>query len=293
MHLVRTISRLLALSLLTTSVMAAERFVIALKPDKNPEQMLAEKTALEAFLAEGLERPVSTVIPLSAAVIIEGLTNGSIDAGYLSATDMVHARRRGAAELLLAGRFPDGRASYDSYWVVRAEAPYQSIEDLRGQPVAFSSRSSTSGFIVPLQDLHQRGLLDETSRPESFFGEGRVVFGVGYVSAIERLLAGDVEAAAVSYYVLDEDKHLTPDQQARLRRLQAQGPVPSHVIAVRASLPEADKAALRAVLLRLNEAPHEDLRDRLFSTALVEVDPEAHLNGLDGAIERARQSLQR
>ncbi|MFP4541074.1 MAG: phosphate/phosphite/phosphonate ABC transporter substrate-binding protein [Opitutales bacterium] len=278
---------------MVASVAAADRVVIALKPDKNPEQMLAEKTALEAFLSESLGRPVSTVIPLSAAVIIEGLTNGSIDAGYLSATDMVHARRRGTAELLLAGRFPDGRTSYDSYWLVRADAPYRSIEDLEGHPVAFASRSSTSGFVVPLQDLHARGLLDATSRPESFFGEGRVVFGVGYVSAVERLLAGDVEAAAVSNYVLDEDKHLTAEQRAQLRRLQAQGPVPSHVIAVRASLPEAEKEALRAALLRLNEAPHEDLRDRLFSTMLVEVDAEAHLADLDVAIERARRSLQR
>ena len=42
------------------------------------------------------------------------------------------------------------------------------------------------------------------------------------------------------YAVLDRDQHLTATQRAQLRRLQAQGPVPSHVIAVRASLPAGD-----------------------------------------------------
>ena len=85
--------------------------VVALKPDKNHDKMLEERESLAASLSKILGRPVRVIVPLSAAVIIEGLANGSIDLGWLSATDMVHARKAGAAELLLVGEI-DGKREY-------------------------------------------------------------------------------------------------------------------------------------------------------------------------------------
>lgn len=270
-----------------------DKVVVALKPDKNPELMLKEKRALEAFLARELGRPAEVVIPLSAATILEGLANGTIDLGYLSATDMINARTRRIGHVLLAGEFPDGRTAYDSYWVVKKDSPYRSIADLRGKPVAFASKTSTSGFIIPLLDLRSRGLIGDDGNAEAFFGRGNLYFGVGYVSAIERVLAGDAEAAAVSYYVLDQDKHLSSEQRAQLRMLQKQGPVPSHVLAVRASLTEADTAVLRRTLLMLNSSEHTALRDKLFTTRLVPVDEEAHLSPLADGLALASRALKK
>ncbi len=282
---------LLGLSM-SVGALSVEKLVMALKPDKNPELMLREKQALESFLGQRLGKPVEVIIPLSAATILEGLANGTIDLGYLSATDMVNAHRHRLADILLAGLFPDGRTAYDSYWVVLADAPYRSIEDLRGQPVAFASRTSTSGFVIPVLDLHRRGLIDDSADLEAFFGRGHIYFGVGYVSAIERLLAGEARAAAVSYYVLDGDKHLSAEQRSRLRKLQAQGPVPSHVIAHRATLPPDDVAELRAILQELNDDEHAALRDKLFSTKLVPVDTASHLAPMVQATDLARSALQ-
>jgi phosphonate transport system substrate-binding protein len=285
---------LLALACLPVSAASAQpvtKFVVALKPDKNPEVLRAEKAQLEVFLAAQLGRPVEAIIPLSSTVIIEGFANGTVDLGYLSATDFVNARNRSLVNLLLVGQFADGRNAYDSYWVVKKDAPYASIADLRGRPAAFASRTSTSGFVVPLFDLKQRGLLGPDASPESFFGAGNVYYGVGYVSAVERVLAGEAEAAAVSYYVLDEDKHLSAEKRARLRRLQSQGPVPSHVLAVRASLAPADASALRTALLALNDPANTVLRDKLFTTRLVAADADAHVASLAEALALARQAL--
>ena len=262
------------------------KLVVALKPDKDPDQMLAEKRALEGFLAERFRRPAEVVIPLASATIIEGFANGTVDLGYLSATDMVHARDRGLAELLLAGEIA-GRNWYESYWVALRDKPYQGVADLRGKPVAFASRTSTPGYVIPLWDLRQRGLIGPQGRAEDFFGAGNVWFGSGYVSAIERVLQGEAEAAAVSYYVLDLDKHLAPDQRARLRKVASQGPVPTHVIAVRSSLPAPAREALRAGLLGLNQPEHVALRDKVFTSKLVEADAAAHLGSLKDALQLA------
>jgi phosphonate transport system substrate-binding protein len=205
-----------------------KKIVVALKPDKNPDQMLEERKALQDFLSEKLGKPVEATIPISAAVILEGLANGSIDLAYLSASDMLTAQKNKSAEILLAGEI-DGKTTYQSYWLALKDKPYDSVEDLRGKPVAFASKTSTSGYVIPLFDLKQKGLIQSPDAQE-FFGSGNVWFGTGYVSAVEKVLNGEAEAAAVSYYVLDKDKHLSAEQRARLKKIAEQGPVPTHVI---------------------------------------------------------------
>jgi len=261
-----------------------ERVVVALKPDKNPEKMLSERGELATFLGKAMGVPVDVIVPLSAAVIIEGLANGTIDAGYLSATDLTNARRANAATLLLAGEI-DGKTSYESYWVTLKGKPYASIEELKGRPVAFASRTSTSGFLIPMRDLQKRGLLPAGAKAELFFGKGNVQFGTGYISAVERVFSGDAEAAAVSDYVMNQDKHLSAGQREKLRVMQAQGPVPTHVIAASVALSDERRAALKAALLSLNEPGHTPLRDEVFTSKLIETDEAAHLAPIEEALK--------
>jgi phosphonate transport system substrate-binding protein len=216
-------------------------------------------------------------------VIIEGFANGTVDLGYLSATDMIAAKERKAGEILLAGEI-DGKNSYQSYWLALKEKPYNKVEDLRGKPVAFASKTSTSGYLIPVWDLKQKGLLKEPN-PEAFFGQGNLFYGTGYVSAVERVLNGQAEAAAVSYYVLDKDKHLTVEQRGKLKKVTEQGPVPTHVIAVRSSISEADRATLRKALQTMNDDANAELRDKLFTSKLVEVNPDEHLRSIREALD--------
>ena len=282
----KTVAVLFALAAVALAPIAqaepAQKLVVALKPDKNPEQMLNERKALAAFLGEKLGREVEVIVPLSSAVILEGFANGTIDLGYLSAADVVNGDD--APKILLAGEI-NGQTSYKSYWVALKDKPYGKVEELRGKPVAFSSKTSTSGFIIPLLDLHQKGLVDESGDPEKFFGKGNVWYGSGYVSAVERVLAGEAEAAAISYYVLDKEKHLTPEQRAQLKKVAEQGPVPTHVIAVRQSLPEAEQTKLAEVLKGMDGGEAGELRDKVFTSKLVEVDPEQHLAPLREAMK--------
>lgn len=268
---------------LASADLSLSKVVVALKPDKNPDQMQTERKSLSEFLTKQLGKPVEVIVPLSSAVIIEGFANGTVDLGYLSATDMVAAQKRNAGTILLAGEI-DGRNSYQSYWLASKEKPYTKVEDLRGKPVAFASKTSTSGYLIPIWDLKQKGLLKEP-RPEAFFGEGNLFYGTGYVSAVERVLSGQAEAAAVSYYVLDQDKHLTAEQRSKLKKVAEQGPVPTHVIGVRSNLPDAERATLRAALLAMNDGQNAELRDKVFTSKLVEVNPDEHLRAIREALD--------
>lgn len=273
----------LALPFTAPAEVGLEKVVVALKPDKNPEQMLQERKTLSDFLARQLGKPVEVIVPLSSSVIIEGFANGTVDLGYLSATDMVLAQKKNAGQILLAGEI-DGHNWYRSYWLALKEKPYNKVEDLRGKPVAFASKTSTSGYLIPIYDLKRKGLLTKPD-PEAFFGAGNLFYGTGYVSAVERVLNGQAEAAAVSYYVLDKDKHLTIEQRAKLKKVAEQGPVPTHVIAVRSSISEADRDTLRKALETMNEKENAELRDKVFTSKLVPVNADEHIRSIREALD--------
>lgn len=259
-----------------------EEVVVALKPDKNPDAMLEDQRRLKEYLQAEVGMPVEVIIPMSGAVIEQGLANGTIDLAFLSSTSAARYAAGGIGEVLLAVS-QEGATTYRSYWVGRAESGYESIGELRGKPVSFASPTSTSGYIIPAHDLKKRGLLEPGMQLADVFGRGNVQFGTGYVSAIERVLNGRAEAAAVSDYVMDEDKHLTAEQKAQLRIIQDQGPVPTHVVFVREGLPEKPLGSLAEGLKTL----HEDdplLASSLFGGELVEVSAEAHLRPIREAL---------
>ena len=65
--------------------------------------MQQERKTLSEYLSSKLGKPVDVIVPLTSAVILEGMANGTIDLGYLSATDMINARKKNIADILLAG----------------------------------------------------------------------------------------------------------------------------------------------------------------------------------------------
>jgi len=262
-------------SLAEPGELSLSKLKVALKANKNPEKMLDEKEKLAAYLSEKLNREVEVIVPTTSAIILEGFANGTIDLGYLSSTDAAKNADAATASILLI-HLKNGKPHYDSVWLSLKEKDYDSIEDLKGKPVAFASPTSTSGFLIPTRDLHERKLIGAgVGGLEDFFS--KTIYGTGYVSAVEKVLSGEAEAAAVSDYVfLGGNKYLNEDQKAKLKIVQKQGPVPSHTICYRKSLSDSDRAILKSTLLAMNDGDPV-LRDKVFNGKLVEVDEEEHL----------------
>ncbi len=258
----------------TSGGLSLKQLVIALKANKNPQHMLAEKEELEKYLGEKLDRQVKVIIPTSSAVIVESFKNGTLDIGYLSSTDAARNLDEAAASILLI-HLKNGQPHYNSIWLSLKDKEYDSVDDLAGKPVAFASSSSTSGYLIPTWDLSKRGHVGPKKALTDYFSQ--TIYGTGYVSAVEKVLSGEVEAAAVSDYVYKGDnKYLSDEQKAKLKIVQEQGPVPSHTICYRLSLSDSDRNLIRQTLLAMNEG-NPELRDKVFNGELVEVKPEEHL----------------
>ena len=77
--------------------------------------------------------------------------------------------------------------------------------------------------MIPTWDLVQQGLVGPEIALTDYFSQ--TIYGNGYVSAVEKVLSGEVEAAAVSDYVYKGDnKYLSDAQKAQLKIVQEQGP---------------------------------------------------------------------
>ena len=81
--------------------LSLQKVVIALKANKNPASMLAEKADLEEYLSGKLERKVEVIIPTDSSVVVESFRNGTLDLGYLSSTDAARNLAQDTAGILL------------------------------------------------------------------------------------------------------------------------------------------------------------------------------------------------
>ena len=262
--------------------LSLKKVIIALKANKQPASMLVEKQDLESYLSTKLDRPVEVIIPSDSSVVVESFRNGTLDLGYLSSTDAARNLSQETADVLLV-HLKNGKPHYKSIWLTKKEKTYQSIDELKGKPVAFASRSSTSGFLIPTWDMMKRGLVGNETSLTDFFS--LTLYGTGYVSAVEKVLSGEVEAAAVSDYVYRGDnKYLDDTQKERLRVFQEQGPVPAHTLCVRSTMSEKDRKIIKEALLQMNE-DNAELRDRIFNGKLISVVADEHLKVTREALE--------
>ena len=96
--------------------LSLKKLVIALKANKDPASMLAEKEDLETYLAEKLNREVEVIIPTDSGVVVESFRNGTLDLGYLSSTDAARNVSQDTAGILLV-HLKNGKPHYQSIWL--------------------------------------------------------------------------------------------------------------------------------------------------------------------------------
>ena len=255
------------------------KLVFAFQPQENPEALSPNANQLAAFLQERIGLPCEVFLPTSYAAVVEALRGQNADVAYFSGWPYLMAHRMADVELLVA-ETRAGQPFYYSQWYVLADSAIQTTADLKGKHIAFTSPTSTSGYLFPLAKVIQDGHLKTGEDPKSFFGE--VLFAGGYEQALKALVHGKVEAAAASDYAFA--RYLSPEEQAKLRVLVKQGPVPTHGIGVRKALPEPLKAKIKAAFLELNKDEHKALLKSVYGAEqLVERSHDEHVQALDAA----------
>ena len=98
--------------------LSLQKLIIALKANKNPEEMLAEKHDLEKYFSVKLNRQVEVIIPTDSAVVVESFRNGTLDFGYLGSTDAARNLDQKTRSILLV-HLKNGKPHYNSIWLTQ------------------------------------------------------------------------------------------------------------------------------------------------------------------------------
>ncbi len=215
------------------------------------------------YVGREIGLPVELVQGKTYAEINDMVRTGDVTFALVCTNPYLQGRDDFAMELLAAPEV-NGEPTYYSYLVVRADAAFDSLDDLRGRTFAFSDPLSNSGRLAPVYQLARLG---ET--PESFFS--RSIFTYAHDNSIKAVAEGQVDAAAVDSLVYDYWAKTGSDFTSKTKVIEIWGPYGINPVVVRPGLDSELKEELRAALLAMNNDPQgqEILRSLLIDRFVV------------------------
>jgi len=192
----RVLLALAASSALVASAQAQDwkakypELVFASIPDENAAQVTERYGDFVAYLSREIGIPVKLRIAGDYAAVIEGQRAEQIHIAYYGPASYARARMIGVKTTPFAIEVNKGGVKgYYSVFYVKANSPYQKIEDLKGKSIALVDPNSTSGNNVPRYAMDKMGI-----KPDEFFG--KVVYSGSHVNAVMALSQGTVDVAA-------------------------------------------------------------------------------------------------
>ena len=271
-----------------------KEIVIVFASRRDATELEAKAEAVSKILSQQIGVPVKAVIASEAAAV-EALRANRADVAFLGSRAAIQTEKTTGAKLYLAEVRSDysGGHTYKSVLVVRKDSPLktlgsekQTLGQLKGKKMAFASRTSGSGFIIPTSEFVGEGFVSDPDRYNQFFSQ--VIYGDGYSSALQAVLKGQADVAAVSEYALNSP-WITPEEVKKLRVLWSIPGVPAHGIAIDNDVPAPLRAKIIAAFLTLNEPKNNTLFRSLYnSTKLVKVDHDTHIAPMKKALTRAK-----
>ena len=193
-------------------------------------------------------------VDTSTEAMIESIRSGRV--GIYVDSPLVAAmigRETGARPFLR--RWKKGVAEYHSLIVTRADSDIETLDDLRGEVVAFDDRFSSSGYLLPMAMLLDEGLAMHELQNA---GQGVPADSVGYIftgddnNTIYWVVKGKVAAGALSPKDLAKIEKKRP---GTLRIVARSMDIPRHVLVHGPGVPADTLSALSDLLLAMDNDP--------------------------------------
>jgi len=174
----------------------------AVVPAENASGVSDRYVPFTEYLSKELGVPVKLRVANDYAAVIEGQRAGNIQIAFYGPASYSKAYLTAVkTEPFVTTRNNDGAIGYYSVIYVKADSPYQKIEDLKGKTIGFVDPNSTSGYNAPRYFLNKAGI-----DVDSFFSKS-IVTG-SHENAVIALGKGTVDCAA-NWWNADDDSNLT------------------------------------------------------------------------------------
>jgi phosphonate transport system substrate-binding protein len=261
---------------------ATPKYVIAFEPQQDRDATREKGEALAEYLSKKTGEKIGVYIPKESGEVVEALQDKKAHIAYLSAWPYVAAHLNADATLLLAEE-RDGKTTYETAFFVKADSDMKSTKDVAGKKIAFTTPTSTSGYLFPMMKLIEDGVVARDDDLAETVDE--IVLTGGYRASLQAVLDGKVDVAAVAAYA--PEVYLDEEARKGLKVLTTFGPVPTHGIAVRADVPLPEQEKLKKAFLTLNDGEGKQLLTDVYGAEkLVERSHGDHVYKLQQELER-------
>lgn len=222
---------------------------------ENERDAISRQQPFATYVERKLGVPLRVYRATDYAGVVEAMRSNNIEFARIGPANYALARRVMGDRVVAFAKDigDDDRTGYNSVAFVKADSPYQRIEDLRGKSFAFADPNSTSGFAFPSYFL-RRGGFD----PATYFS--RTGFSGSHEQSVVAVLNGTYDAGATFWNSATrgniqrmEEKGMIPAGSARI--IWTSPEIPNSPWVLRTALPEALKRDWIAAVMAL---PTED-----------------------------------
>jgi phosphonate transport system substrate-binding protein len=222
---------------------------IGVLPDESSDALRERFLPLFEFLSHDTGLAYELIIPESYDDLLTKFGAGQIDLAYFGGVTFVKANA-GHGAIPIVMRDVDSR--FTSVIIVHGESE-MGMRDLRGKQMAFGSKLSTSGHLMPRHFLHN---VHEIT-PEDHFK--RIRYSGRHDLTAYWVRDGEVDVGAANSEVVSkmfEDGRL---QQGDVRIIWTTPPFADYVWAAHPRVPESRRQAIQQAFLKLsvNDPQHE------------------------------------
>jgi phosphonate transport system substrate-binding protein len=175
-----------------------ETFIIGVYPGDNIEEALAAVEPLRAYLEDTLGVRTVLITGTSYNAVIEAMAAGRADAmevgpfSYVLAADVANAEAIAVANYAVDVNV-DEVPGYFSLMFTKKGTGITSIEDLEGRSFGFTDPASTSGYLVPANDILEAMMFDDAAQIEEF---ANVTFAGNHPTVVLSVFNDTLEAGA-------------------------------------------------------------------------------------------------
>lgn len=274
-------ARILALVIIAIlpAVAAPQALRVSAIPDESPTELLRKFKPFGAYLERETGMKVDWTQVNDYPAVVEGLAANRIDLAWLGGFTFVQARIRTGNAIPIAQRAEDQK--FLSRFIVPANSPAKSLQDLKGKTFAFGSPSSTSGHLMPRFFLLQAGI-----NPDKDFT--RIAFSGAHDATVAFVASGRAQAGVLNASVWDKLVEKGDSNTKAVRVLATTPPYYDYNWTVRGNLDPALVKKLTEAFLKLDPAnpAHKEIMDLQRASKFIATRPENY-KGIEEAARSA------
>mgnify|MGYP002347041877 CR=1 FL=1 len=226
---------------------------LAMVPGADVAQTVIAAEQLAALLEEEAGYNVRAFLTGCEDTLVNDLTAGQVDIGWLSPLAYVPAHDRSGVRGPLHA-VPEDNESKPSQFLVRQGSGMTTLDELQGKNFAFVDPSSASGYLYPAAYIAQTQGITHTA----FFSQ--TLFAGSPAAVVEAIYAGEFEGTPIHGGAVYDDARVElydtyPDIFTQIEVLTYTPTIPGTTAGIRPSLPPLISQSMVSGLLTLMHMP--------------------------------------